>query len=248
MKIAIVDDASIYRNALETLCGEFSSARNCRLETISFSSGAAFLEACRSTAFSLVFMDIYIENENGVEIATKMRAFNRDCLLVFFTSSTDFMPEAFACHAFEYITKPFSRQRVFEVLSEAWYSLEPDPRHIEITSNRVKVPILLCDILSVLTDLHYLLITLIDGNTLRCRMTISEFLTQAEDDPRFILVNKGVLLNIEHIKELANSCCVLTNGEQFSIRVRDRSKIEQKIQNYNFTAIRSRQRQGGSQS
>lgn len=57
---------------------------------------------------------------SGVDTAKRMRADDSGCILVFLTSSMDFMPDAFSCHAFEYIVKPFTEERIFQVLEDVF--------------------------------------------------------------------------------------------------------------------------------
>ena len=58
---------------------------------------------------------------------------------------------------------------------------------------------------------------------------------------RFISVNKGITLNADYIAEFENNCCILSNGSRFPVRIRDRRKTEQAVEDYNFWKIRSRQ-------
>ena len=60
-------------------------------------------------------------------------------------------------------------------------------------------------------------------------------------DARFLLVNKGIVVNAEHILECKNNCCVMENGAKFPIRVRDSARIEQMALDYHFDQIRRRQ-------
>ena len=46
-------------------------------------------------------------------------------------------------------------------------------------------------------------------------MTIAEFLKLADNDTRFIPVNRGIVLNANYIKDIEGSVCVTGNGERF---------------------------------
>lgn len=241
MKIALVDDEQEYLDEMTELVRDFCTQRCCQMETVPFLNGEAFLEASRDGGFSAVFMDIYMDGMDGVAVAMKMRDTDSRCILVFLTSSTDFMPDAFLCHAFEYITKPFSPQRIFQVLSDILEVIPPLQKYIEVTSDRKTVRIFLDEIASVITDAHYLDIALTGGETLHCRMTMPEFVELTGSDSRFLPVNKGITVNAEYILEFEDNCCVMENGAKFPIRVRDRLKIEQAARDYHFGKIRERQ-------
>lgn len=127
MRIAVVDDEPIYIDLLKSICNEFEIQRELCLDVFSFSSGKAFLDAFEAGAYQIVFMDILMKNMDGIDTARKMREQDKSCFLVFLTSSTDFMPEAFSCHAFDYVVKPFTSQRVFQVISDVQKRLPESP-------------------------------------------------------------------------------------------------------------------------
>ena len=244
MKIALVDDEQECLDEMAQLCSDFGVQHHCQMETISFTSGEAFLNAFENGGFSVVFMDIYMSGMDGVAAAQKMRNLDSRCILVFLTSTTEFMPDAFSCHAFEYITKPFSPQRVQKILTDILEVLPSSSQYIEVVCSRKTIQVSIDKIISVTTDAHYLDIGLSDGEKLRCRMTMREFMGRIEVDTRFILVNKGITVNADYILAFEDNCCILENGVQYPIRVRDRLKIEQAARDYNFEKIRSRQRYG----
>lgn len=241
LKIAFVDDEQEHLDEMTKLVHDFCIQHCCQIETVPFLSGEVFLEAFEDGGFSVVFMDIYMDGMGGVAAAQKIRSMDSRCVLVFLTSSMDFMPDAFSCHAFEYITKPFSPQRIFQVLTDILEVLPPLQKYIEVISGRKTVRVFLYEIASVITDAHYLDITLTDGKTLHCRMTMSEFVELTGGDSRFLPVNKGITVNAEYILEFEDNCCIMENGAKFPIRVRDRLKIEQTARDYHFRKIRERQ-------
>lgn len=241
MKIALVDDEQTCLDEIERLCGNFGRVTGYPVKTVSFASSELFLEVFDSSNFDLVFMDIYMEGMDGIAAALQMRRKDNGCLLVFLTSSSEFMPEAFSCHAFEYVTKPFSKERIFGVLSDAVKVLPQERKYIEFTSDRRTVRVFPNEIASVVTDAHYLDITLVEGRKLRCRMTMPEFMKKTDSDARFIPVNKGITVNAEYIFEFEKGCCIMKNGAKFPVRVRDSAKVEQMVRDYYFEKIRKRQ-------
>ncbi len=241
MKIAFVDDEQECLDKLGRICGSFGEHTGYPVDAVSFDSGEAFLAAFDGS-FDLVFLDIYMKGMDGIAAALELRRQDNGCLLVFVTSSMDFMPDAFSCHAFEYVTKPFSRKRIFDVLSDAVKVLPHEQKYIQLAADRKTVRVFLDKIASAVTDAHYLDITLTDGETLRCRMTMPEFMEKTGGDARFIPVNKGITVNAAHILTFESGCCVMANGTKFPVRVRDSASIEQAALDYHFSKIRSQQR------
>lgn len=242
MKIALVDDEQIYLDEMAKLCLKFGAENRLDIELSEYSDGDSFLRS--EEDFSIVFMDIYMNGSDGVLTAQKLRERDSGCILIFLTSSTEHMPQAFSCHAFEYIVKPFSPHRVKEVLNDAVKISPLQTKFAEFYSERRTVRITLGNIVSAMTDAHYLEVVLSDKTSLRCRMTMGQFFEQTNKDERFILINKGIIVNADYIADFENNCCILENGARFPIRVRDRLNIEKAVRDYNFDKIRKRQRYG----
>lgn len=241
MKIALVDDEQEYLDEMASLVHDFCTQHCCQMETVPFLNGESFLEAFEDGGFSAVFMDIYMDGIDGVATAIKMRGIDSRCVLVFLTSSMDFMPDAFSCHAFEYITKPFSMQRISQVLTDILEVIPPLQKYIEVVSGRKTVQIFLYEIASVITDVHYLDIALTSGETLHCRMAMPEFVKLTDGDFRFLPINKGIIVNAEYILEFKDNCCIMENGTKFPVRIRDRLKTEQAARDYHFRKMREQQ-------
>ncbi len=241
LNIALVDDEKEYLTELEKLCRHYTMKHGCRMDIFSFFDGETFLDALRNTEFSIVFMDIYMEKTDGITAARRLREKDHACILIFLTTSREFMPEAFSCHAFEYISKPINCERVEKVLDDAMKILPTPQKFMEIVCDRKTVCVFLQDIVSATTDAHYLELSLADGSRLRSRMTVTKFLQLAGQDSRFIPANRGVLLNAEHILSFTDGCCMMDNNTKLPLRVKDAGRIEQAVRDYNFKMIRCRQ-------
>ncbi|MDE6519193.1 MAG: LytTR family DNA-binding domain-containing protein [Ruminococcus sp.] len=241
MRIAIVEDVTQEAVRLKTILKSLSEDWRTSFDISIFSSGEEFINIFEKDEFEIIFMDIYMNGMTGVETAKSLRKQDKHCILIFLTSSSEHMPDAFSCHAFEYIQKPFTTERIVQVMTEALETLPNKAQYMEIVINRQTVRVFFDEIVSAVTDAHYLDITLSGGEKLHCRITMPEFLEKTDADSRFIHVNKGITVNAEHILEFENNCCIMENGSKFPVRVRESAVVEQMVMDYNFEKIRRRQ-------
>ena len=232
MTISVVDDVRADADKLKALCVEWGEQRRVDVAVTRYESGESFLADARKTECRVVFMDIYMNGIDGIETARRLREFDSACLLIFLTSSRERMPDAFPCHAFDYLVKPVARIRVFQVLDELEKLLPELQKYIELPMGKQNVRAFLSDIVSAVSEGNYLNIALADEEPLRCRITFSGLCKLLGDDSRFLIVNKGVLVNMDYVDCMQDCACLLQDGSSFPIKVRERSVLERALTEY----------------
>ena len=100
-----------------------------------YESGDAFLAAFPSKNYQVVFLDICMEGTNGIETARILRRADPDLLLVFVTSSPEYVWDAFPVHPFDYLLKPYREEKLFQLADElrrdrSWKSASHGSRYI----------------------------------------------------------------------------------------------------------------------
>lgn len=64
----------------------------------------------------VVFLDIGIKGQSGIECAKILTELNPKVKIIFATAHAEYMPEAFELYAFDYLVKPFDVERVCRTL------------------------------------------------------------------------------------------------------------------------------------
>ena len=242
MKIACVDDNKEILQRLEHLLGHYGEKNNTLINCVSFEDLQDFLGTIKDDSFDVVFMDIYFDGQEmtGVEAAKVLRQADPQCIIVFLTSSADHMPEAFAVHAFSYILKDNLDDQLESVIGDAIRVL-PEAKSLKIDKGNQTFAIPHHKVICVYSDGHYLNIRILDSAPLRIRMTFRELLDQLEQEERFLQINKGVLVNMDHIQTIEEGDCNMIDGTWLPVRHRDRSSLVATWRAYQFQKIREEQ-------
>lgn len=216
MRIAIVDDIASERETLKA--GLESQLTRLSLDAIifSFATGADFLAAAGREQFDLVFLDIYMGNENGVDTAQALRRFDADCLLVFTTTSTDHALDGFRVRAFHYLVKPCTEADLAALFDEIVKRLPADDRYIEVNAAGGPVRLRFGEILYAAHHQHQIHIYRTDGQEAVTRQTFRDF-SAALADKRFFLCSRGVIVNMEHAEDFDGSDFILKNGKRVPV-------------------------------
>lgn len=68
--------------------------------------------------YQVVFLDICMEGTNGIETARQLRAADPELLIVFVTSSPEYVWDAFPVHPFDYLLKPYKEEKFDHLAGE----------------------------------------------------------------------------------------------------------------------------------
>lgn len=240
LNIAIVDDTLSDIVRLENFVRNWFYGREEKLCGItSYADGEEMLKDFEPKKFQLVFMDIIMENLNGVQTARQLRAEDTELLIVFMTTSREYAFETFPIHPFDYVVKPYSYKEVEKVLEEAVRVLTAsDPAvTIKVAHSEYTIPMRL--ISSVVSQAHTVEINLTDGKCVLSNMKFKEVEELFKEDSRFLLCNRGIIVNMSQISSQENGVFIMKNGARYPIRVNGRSKITGAFSQYLISSMRA---------
>ena len=113
MKIAICDDEKLIRNDI----WERLSRQTPASDIDTFQSGEELLES--DVTYDLVILDIEMSGISGMQTAEILRQRKKESLIIFLTSYSQWMPDAFKVRAFRFLTKPINDREFMEAVAEA---------------------------------------------------------------------------------------------------------------------------------
>lgn len=69
-------------------------------------------------------------------------------------------------------------------------------------------------------------------------MKFSDIQAQLRDEPRFLVCNRGVLINMDEVRSFDGECFVMNDGQRFAVRLSDRVQIGERFCDYIFRKAR----------
>ena len=238
MNIAIVDDKQEDIAALEAVLHHYAAAAGITISVRRFSGAAELLEDYRPFMYTVVFMDIYMDKMTGMEAAEAIRKEDSDTLLIFLTTSGEHRAEAFRIHAYDYIEKPVSEAQIYRVMDDILKKTTIMQKILSFTFNRDRYILSFSDITAVVSHLHNVEISDRFGNTYTPRMPFSSAADELLPDRRFLLITRGVIVNMDYIQGFEKGVCSLSDGTRIPRSLHREKELENIWQNYIFASIR----------
>ena len=235
MKLAIVDDNEIEQEIILNTLDVYSKEHSVHLEIETFSDGGSFLGAYQSVDYDLVFMDIFLADQNGIDIVRKIRQTDSKVLIVFLTTSADHIFEAAPFHFFDYILKPFEYKQISHVLDEAQQILPKSEVELTFEYRNFDVHFPLSKIQYIYSNNHEVIIHTSNGSQ-TFRLPFYS-ITENLNDPRFLQCNRGIMLNMDYIKTMESDYFEMTNSKCFPIKTKGRKQIREQYIQYQFLKL-----------
>lgn len=126
--------------------------------------------------------------------------------------------------SFDYLLKPYEDTRVIKLFSDLMKILEEKEPELEISVSRQRMKIPFGKIHSVTSQNHSVNLTTEDG-VYHSAATFSSMQTCLCEDARFLVCNRGIIVNMDFILKFDKDCIKMLNGTVFPVRQKDKSKL-----------------------
>lgn len=194
------------------------------------------LKYIESNNVDVVFLDINMPELDGMTLGKIINRFNKEIKLIFISAYKDYAVEAFEIKAFDYILKPYSEERINNVLNNLAEEFSKNSSAIK-DSNITKITVNLDSKMFVLSTNDILYIEADEKEThiftengmYSSKMKISQ-LESVLTDNLFFRCHRSYIVNIDKIVEVEpwfNSTYILkVTNSSFKIAV-SRNKVKE---------------------
>jgi DNA-binding LytR/AlgR family response regulator len=235
MRIAICDDNSVDLNAMREVFHRTAPEHVVE----AYSDGRKLLDAIAGgRAYDLLFLDIIMPGITGMELAREAGRIAPDLPVVFLTDSEAYAVEAFSVGALHYILKPMTEPDLKECLNRLEERRGARQRVHIISSSGTRQMLYADEIQYAQSDAHYYDLHLKDGTVIKVRMTQKEIRNTLGDS--FLLVSRGLVVNLEFIRQLGPKSCILKDGREILLSRGNVEEIHSAYAAYVFSRLSRR--------
>lgn len=199
LNIAICEEKHEIAANLKDYIERYKTERDLEAEVQVFAKGSAFL--AKQHKFDVVFMDLELQDESGIDTALKLRETNKKMPLVFVARTNQFVLNGYEMDAMDFLAVPFSYYEFETMLDRLQTRLvKMDVPSIAVMTKDGAKRISVDEIEYMEGSLHHVVYHLVDGD-LRVRGTLGEEEKKVTAD-RFFRLGGGYLVNLGHVHKV----------------------------------------------
>lgn len=108
LQIAVAEDQEPVRQELCDYIRRYTQENGAQFAVSAFENGVQLLEASEPGRFDIIFLDIEMPEMDGMTAAERLRAFDKEAVIVFVTNMAQYAIRGYQVEALDYVLKPIN--------------------------------------------------------------------------------------------------------------------------------------------
>ena len=179
-----------------------------------FECAEEYLFKAEQNAYDVIFLDISMRGQNGMELARQIREKEKDVILVFVTSDASYVFDGYEVGAYRYLMKPVDEEKLWEILDYARTQKEvEEENYILVKKDSQSVRINLKDIIYIEAEKHYVNLCMENKESINIKTAFTELLQETQEkSDTILLTHRSYAVNIEKVVRIGRTECVLSDS------------------------------------
>ncbi len=199
IKIAICDDLKSDRDNLSNLLYKISDKLDIHFELNIFTSGAELLSSNKN--FDIIFLDIVMENIDGIETLKQIR--NENAIIIFMSTTSDRLRELFSKNVIAFLDKPITEQSLQDAFVKAIELISNENSFVYNKNGKVNV-IRHSEIIYIECEAHYIKIHT-KNDTIIYKGKIKDVFAELIGYKNFAMPNRSFIVNMQYVSLASKS-------------------------------------------
>ncbi len=220
-RIAICDDEPYFREQMKEMLLQYMQDSGVFYKIDLFQSGTELIElGIELNQYKIIFLDINMDEMDGIQTAKKIREQNTEIFLVFVTAFVNYSLEGYKVDAIRYLLKNSvnMQESVAECMDAIYKKIHYEVTWKEFAFNEGKKRISLDCLLYIESQLHKLKFHVMEDHMVTYH--IYDTLNNMENyigSKNFVRLHQSFLVNMKYIQSISQYEAVLYSGESFPI-------------------------------
>lgn len=233
IRIGICDDSVEQGKLLEKHLHEYMRSVYAEYECMLFQSSRALLYEIESkTNFDILFLDIEMPEENGIELTKQIRQWQPEILVIFVSAYEKYVYDSFQVQPYRFIPKGQMEKLLFPALEDAVRETIRLENQFYVAKNQQgieKIP--LKEIVYIWHREKYAYIQKRNGECIKVRKTLKQVYDELPQEV-FIWIERGYICNLSYIESIKGDIVKLSTGVELQSS-RDRvTAVKNQVRRY----------------
>lgn len=219
LHIAVCDDEKYYRELMNQLIIKYLNNYQIDYNIDTFTSGKNLCEQGLGRAkYNIIFLDINMNEVDGIKTAYKIRTIDKDVNIVFVTGFINYVLEGYKVNAIRYIMKDNLEISLEECLNAILEKIKNQKKKVGFSFIEGEKRVNTDKIFYIESQKHKLTFYILESDLEK--YNIYDKLDNIEPQLKeygFLRIHKSYLVNMKYIERINNYRAVLTSGQGLSI-------------------------------
>ena len=219
MTICYCEDEPAQAKAFAIKIEQWAKNKNMAVHTDLFESAEEYLFKADQNAYDVIFLDISMKGQNGMELARQIREKEEDVILVFVTSDASYVFDGYEVGAYRYLMKPVEAKKLWEILdyTRVQRAAEED-NYILVKKDSQSVRVNLRDVLYIEAQKHYVNLHLENEEPMTVKAVFAELLQEIQEkSDTFLATHRSYAVNIDKVVRIGRTECILSDGSSIPV-------------------------------
>ncbi len=238
MRIAIVDDSPTDLEITRISVNSAFPQVGLHIDMIScYDNGVKLLDEFKENTYDIIFMDIIMDQLDGISTAEKIREKDEYVKIVFTSTSNEYAAESYRVKADYYLIKPMNLHYdgLIAMLRSLDLTEQENKRYITLPGG---TDVILRNIVFTEYYNHIIEIHMKDGSVVKTRMRQLDLETMLLAYPFFVTCSKGTVVNLYEAAEISKDVLSMSDGTDIPISRRRQKDVEASYSKVAFDKMR----------
>ena len=219
IKAAFCDDDLTMIHEMKTLFDQYCREQNREIACTVFHSSLELLaEIEKGAHFDILFLDVIMPGQNGMNAAREIRQYDHTIKIIFLTSSSEFAVESYTVDAFFYYVKPIREEAFRRLMDSALSECEKERQDSLVLRCKNGITRILlrklvyCEVIGRTLVFH-----MDDGIKHESIGSLDELSDRLAKYGGFLRPHRSFLINMEYIRNISYKAIILDNLEKIPI-------------------------------
>lgn len=221
-RIAVCDDdkgfLSQFSNQLRDVCLNIGQPVSLDL----YESAEALLAS--EKPFDVLFLDIQMGAVSGLDAARQLRERHQNFCLVFLTSMVQYAVDGYDFHAFAFLTKPVSTERLTEKMVQIIAYVQSKKEEPLLLRSGPNLISLSSDGIQYIEVMNHTTRIILSSDQVTCSIPLERLLQQLPSH-KFFRCHKSYVVNFRAVRVLGQSDLLMENGDTVPVSKHRRSAM-----------------------